>query len=68
MTKTWSSGEEEDAKCQNCGSVYSVIIYRIPTRDNDTFNCTVCGHEMRSWNDTRIPEFTLKSAGKIPSE
>jgi Zn ribbon nucleic-acid-binding protein len=68
MIQTWTSGEGADAKCENCSSIYSVKIYRLPAKDSDSFNCTVCGHLMRKWNDTRVPEFTLKTTGTIPSE
>ena len=64
MVKTWSSGEGEDATCEKCGSVYSVTIHRFPVRDKDSFNCTVCGHLMREWNDTACPSFKLKSHGE----
>lgn len=64
MVQTLSSGEGNDATCQNCSSVYSVTIYRLPSRDSDSFYCMVCGHLMHTWNDTRIPEFTLKTAGE----
>lgn len=68
MIQTWSSGEGADATCEKCGSVYSVEIYRLPTRDSDFFKCGVCGHLMRKWNDTRVPSFTLKKTGNKPSE
>jgi hypothetical protein len=68
MIQTWSSGPGGEATCKKCGSVYSVTIYRAPARDSDSFNCEVCGHLMRKWNDTRIPSFTLKKAGKKPNE
>lgn len=64
MIQTWSSGEGPDETCEKCGSVYSVRIYRLPSKDSDSFNCEVCGHLIRRWNDTRVPEFTLKVAGK----
>ena len=68
MIQTWSSGEGADATCEKCGSVYAVKIYRLPTRDSDSFECEVCGHLMHTWNDTRDPNFTLKKAGNKPSE
>ncbi len=68
MIQTWMSGKDADATCENCGSVYSMKIYRLPAKDSDFFNCAVCGHLMRKWNDTRVPEFTLKTTGAIPSE
>jgi hypothetical protein len=68
MVQTWSSVEGPDEKCEECESVYSVRIFRSPAKDSDSFNCTVCGHLMRKWNDKRVPEFTLKVAEKKPSE
>jgi len=66
MIQTWSSEDGTDAKCEKCGSVYSVKIYRLPAKDSDSFACEVCGDIMRKWNDTRVPGFTLKKAGKKP--
>ena len=66
MIQTWSNGKGSDATCQKCGSVYAVKIYRLPAKDSDSFNCTVCGHLMHSWNNTRVPEFTLKAPGEKP--
>lgn len=66
MGKTWSSEKGTDAVCEICKSVYSVEIYRLPTRDSDSFSCEICGHLMRRWNDTRVPSFTLLKTGKKP--
>lgn len=64
MIRTWTSGESDDVKCEKCNSIYSVKIYRLPCKDSDSFHCTVCGHLIRKWNDTRVPEYTLKISGK----
>lgn len=51
MIQTWSSEKVDDIKCEKCDSIYSVKIYRLPLKDSDSFNCIVCGHLMRKWND-----------------
>ncbi|MET7014462.1 hypothetical protein ABXR19_09695 [Uliginosibacterium flavum] len=67
MVKTWTSGDGDDETCEKCGSIYSVIIHRLPARDSDSFTCEICGEILRKWNDTRVPSFTLKMAGeKLP--
>ncbi|GAB3663799.1 CpXC domain-containing protein [Ramlibacter alkalitolerans] len=63
MIKTWSSGEGADVTCPKCGAVYSVKIYRMLAKDSDSFHCEVCGELVKSWNDTRVPTFTLKKKG-----
>lgn len=68
MIQTWSSGDGADATCEKCGSVYLVKIYRLPARDSDSFTCEVCGDLMRKWDDTHVPSFTLKKAGKLSRE
>ncbi len=60
MVKTWSSESSSDKSCSKCGSIYSVTMHRFPTRDNDTFNCQVCGNLMDSWNSTTCPMYELK--------
>ena len=49
--------------CPECGSVYEVTEYKLPVRDNDSFNCS-CGHEMASWNGSRVPSYRLIQPGK----
>jgi hypothetical protein len=66
MPRTWSSEESNDITCTECGSVYAVTIERFPLRDNDKFKCEICGATVREWNDTVVPTFSLKSAGKQP--
>lgn len=66
MVKTWSSGDAPDVKCATCGSIYAVRIHRVPMKDSDSFDCQVCGELVQKWNDTRIPEFTLKTKGQVP--
>lgn len=66
MVKTWSSGQGDDAVCDNCGSVYAVTIHRFPHRDNDSYNCVVCGHLIASWNSTACPSFKLIKRSTTP--
>ena len=61
--KTWTTENAPDETCPKCGSVYSVTVSQLPTKDQDFFNCEVCGFEMRRWNDTRFPSFKLISPG-----
>jgi hypothetical protein len=68
MVQTWSSSDGADVTCEQCGSVYSVKIFRLPAKDHDSFSCEVCGHLIRKWNDTHVPEFTLKTRGDKPNE
>lgn len=64
MPRTWSSEENHDITCTECGSVYAVTIERFPLRDKDKFKCEICGVIVREWNDAVVPTFSLKSAGK----
>jgi len=66
MVRTWSTEQGRDETCEKCGSVYEVHITRFPGRDADKFNCDVCGHLMREWNDTESPSFRLKTRGTPP--
>ena len=66
MTKTWSIEQAGETICRACGSVYNVTIHRFPTRDKDSFNCSVCGTLMQEWNDTACPSFELKRRGTLP--
>ncbi len=59
MPKTWSSENAGTETCKNCRAVYAVTLHRVPARDKDYFDCQVCGHRMREWNDTEYPSFTL---------
>lgn len=68
MIKTWSSDKGEETACEKCGSIYEVKTYRLPARDHDSFTCQVCGSLMHQWNDTHVPSFKLKSAGKKPNK
>ena len=42
-----------------CGAVYRKGSEALRWRDNDTFNCQVCGVEMDSWNSSRVPTYEL---------
>ena len=67
MVKVWSSGSGADATCKSCGATYKVTIHRFPMRDNDYFDCEICGTRMASWNDTAAPFYELISRGPIKS-
>ncbi len=62
MVKTWKTASAGEEACDNCGAVYEVKITRYPTRDRDRFNCSKCGHLIRSWNDTNSWSYTLKES------
>lgn len=63
MPQTWKTGEGEDYKCDHCGSIYAVQIWRSPAREVVTAKCEVCGEEMYRKNTTDSPTFTLKAKG-----
>lgn len=58
--QTWKSGGHEEFHCPHCQATYDVEYDRFPTRDSDSANCTVCGKELKQWNDTYVPKFTLR--------
>jgi hypothetical protein len=53
--------------CPKCGSLYEVIMHQAPMPDEDSFNCEVCGTELRKWKSNRWPEFKLIKPGKKPA-
>lgn len=63
MGKTFSRESAPDVTCPECGSVYSVVVYRSPARDSDHFDCQVCGTRIQQWNSTACPSYTLKERG-----
>lgn len=63
MPQTWQREPGDDVSCPRCRAVYSVVVQRLPTRDQDKFNCEDCGHEVARWNSTISPVFTLTSHG-----
>jgi transcription elongation factor Elf1 len=64
MVQTWKTRPGEDFTCPHCKAVYAVTITRYPTRDSDKATCQVCGEVMTTWNDTAVPNFTLKERPK----
>lgn len=64
---TWSTTKAPNVTCPHCGSEYEVTIRRFPVRDEDSFDCEVCGEEMNSWNDTACPTYRLIKRGKAPA-
>jgi hypothetical protein len=40
----------EEHTCEKCGSRFSISKLAVPTRDKDSIDCTVCHHELLSWN------------------
>lgn len=63
MVQTWKEAVGDDVKCPKCGAVYAVRIRRLPARDRDEFDCSVCGHRLRSANSTESWSFQLKENG-----
>lgn len=59
MPKTWSRTNDGEVTCEKCGSIYRKWVDRYPMRDDGRFNCSVCGHEMDSWNSTFSPSYDL---------
>ena len=66
--QTWQSEPGTDEICSECGSVYAVVVSRFPARDKDKFDCVVCGHTIRSWNDTYSWSYTLKERAAWPRD
>ena len=46
-------------ECPHCGALYEVTYTKFTWRDKDSANCTVCGKEMASWNQSKSPSFDL---------
>jgi rRNA maturation endonuclease Nob1 len=40
--------------CENCGSIYKIRAIKIPVRDKDSLDCTVCGEELKRWNEAKM--------------
>jgi hypothetical protein len=45
MVKTWETGKGEDFTCE-CGAIYAVTVRRLPARDSDSADCSVCGQKI----------------------
>ena len=59
MTSTWKTEERGESTCSGCGAVYTRTVTRLPAKDQDSFCCSECGHEMDTWNSTYVPTYTL---------
>ena len=55
----------EDVTCPKCGAVYEMTEHKFAMRDKDSYECS-CGHELRSWDGSVVPSFSLKKAGREP--
>lgn len=55
----WSNEKAGEKSCARCGSTYMVEYHHVPTKDIDSFSCSVCGVELDRWKSTRCPTFTL---------
>jgi hypothetical protein len=42
-----------------CGAVYSRAEAMAPTRQIDSFECSVCGATLESWNTAWVPSYRL---------
>jgi len=42
-----------------CGAIYRRTEAMAPTRKLSSFECTVCGETMESWNTTWVPTYRL---------
>lgn len=60
---TWQKQSAGTETCEKCGSIYSVTVVELPTRDKDNFNCITCGAELKSWNGTRMYSYELVKKG-----
>ena len=65
MPQTWKTKDQEQVTCSQCGSEYAVLARRFPLRDEDAYNCEVCGNRLRSWRGTTAYEFTLIRRGPV---
>jgi hypothetical protein len=54
-----SSGmDDHHRKCQ-CGAIYRRSHAMAPTREMSSFECSVCGATLESWNTTWVPNYRL---------
>ena len=49
----------KELKTCTCGAVYEVGSYKLPVRDQDHFDCSVCGARLDEWSSSRVPTFKL---------
>lgn len=44
----------EKVTCDVCGSIYNFQAIKIPVRDKDSIECSVCDNHLRSWNGAKM--------------
>jgi hypothetical protein len=54
--------------CPRCSAVYEVTLRHFPMRDDDHFDCDVCGARIHSWNSSTVPEYRLVRRPERPPE
>jgi hypothetical protein len=47
-----------EVKCK-CGAVYERTEEKVIFRDQDSFQCRLCGETLETWSSSRIPVFRL---------
>lgn len=50
--------DDHHRKCQ-CGAIYRRSHAMAPTREMSSFECSVCGATLESWNTTWVPNYRL---------
>lgn len=66
MPQTWNTSEAVPHTCPQCKSLYRKTVTRLPVRDRDTAECTVCAYELARWNSTEVPSYQLVEAKPWP--
>lgn len=56
--KQYLMGMKETVTC-TCGAVYEKGSYKLPVRDQDYFDCLLCGTRLDEWSSSRIPTYKL---------
>jgi predicted SprT family Zn-dependent metalloprotease len=54
----WGVSESHHRTCQ-CGAVYNRTEAMAPSREIASFDCSVCGATMESWNTAWVPTYRL---------
>jgi hypothetical protein len=49
---------EKQRHCK-CGAVYRRTEHMAPRREMNSFECTVCGDTLESWNTAWVPSYRL---------
>lgn len=53
-----SDMDDHHRKC-HCGAIYRRSHAMAPTREMSSFECSVCGTTLESWNTTWVPNYRL---------